>query len=122
MGSEIAVEVSSVYCVIVTYRPNLANLVRVIREIGSDVSVVVVSNADQSPLSVEIERECDKLPCKCISLGRNAGIGFAQNVGIRHSLESGADYIFLLDDDSEPTTDCVTTLLQDDLALRKAGA
>lgn len=56
-----------------------------------------------------------------ISLERNAGVATAQNIGIRKAVEMGADYILILDQDSDISTRTVSEMLTAFMALGEQG-
>lgn len=95
------VESPDISCVIVAYRPDCVELNNKIRQLAAAFHVVVVSNADVADAQRNFEQLVDGHLCLKISLEGNRGIGAAQNVGIEHALGHGAQYVLLLDDDSE---------------------
>lgn len=110
-----------VFCVIVAYRPDCAALNEKIRKLAGSFAVVVVSNADNDVARGEFERLIDDSLCVRISLGENRGIGAAQNVGIEAALSKGANYVLLLDDDSEIENADITALHRRYLQLTAEG-
>ena len=102
-----------VFAVVVTYNPDI-NLLRV--SLGSLIhqvdKVLVVDNST----NLDCTNKClvdgvftHKL--HVISLGRNTGIGYAQNFGIRQALKSGADFILTSDQDSIYPADYVKNMV-----------
>ncbi|WP_373976012.1 glycosyltransferase family 2 protein [Chitinibacter sp. SCUT-21] len=90
----------SVYSVIVTFNPVIANVESLLRQLTEQVNgVVVVDNGsvnevDLAACVAKFERvELMKLAC-------NHGIAAAQNFGIRSAAASGAEYIVFFDQDS----------------------
>lgn len=47
-----------------------------------------------------------------IQNGQNLGLGRAQNIGIRAALDSGAEWLLMMDDDSRAAPDMVSTLVR----------
>ena len=85
-----------VFCTIVTYRPDAEHLQRVLASIWQQTRHVVL--VDNTP---GLHGDIANLEgVQCISLGDNLGIAAAQNIGIRHALEQGADVIWLSDQDT----------------------
>jgi hypothetical protein len=77
-------------------------------------SVVVVDNGSDDDSATGIEKAFE-----CVQLIRNEeNLGYAEgnNVGIRHALASGADYIWLLNNDTVVDRDALTAMV--DLAER----
>lgn len=56
-----------------------------------------------------------------IETGENLGYAGGNNVGIRHALAGGADYVFLLNDDAIVAADALSLLLQAAQARPSAG-
>lgn len=90
--------IGSITCVIVSYRPDVAQLARLCECILTDgAKVIVIDNTESlGPIS-------NKLPAGChvIALGRNTGIAHAQNVGVAHALDAGAAVLVFFDQDSK---------------------
>lgn len=85
---------SNIYAVIVTYNPELKNLNALITELKEqNCYVVVVDNRTNFTLKDKLA-DIEKVHLIC--LGRNEGIAKAQNIGIRYSLEKGAEKIIFL--------------------------
>ncbi|MEB2848283.1 glycosyltransferase family 2 protein [Endobacterium cereale] len=105
-------------CVIVTYLPVHAPLLRQLEAIHGQVDhVIVVDNGDGSALPPLT----DAFVLEIIRLGDNRGIAEAQNVGIRRARERGADHILLLDQDSLPAADMVARLIEALVELQVSG-
>jgi len=58
--------------------------------------------------------------CEYLRMSTNLGGAGGFREGIRRALESGFDWIWIMDDDSEPTSDCLSLLLQT-ASREKAG-
>lgn len=67
--------------------------------------VIVIDNAstDHTPEILT--------PFPHIRLSKNLGFGRANNIGIRHALDNGADYVFLLNQDAWVAPDAIETLV-----------
>lgn len=112
---------NSVVAVVVTYHPDLLVLKKLLEGLNGQVqSIVIVDNG--SPEAV-LQGMQDHIPAACtvVSLGRNLGIGAAQNVGIRHAKDAGATHVILFDHDSAPATDMVERLLACMHRIESAG-
>ena len=112
---------SVVIAVIVTYKPDLFVLDRLLNALAGQVdSVVIVDNGS----SIEKRLSPDSyLPLKvtAISLNENMGIALAQNKGIEFARRIQAGFVLLMDQDSMPEPGMVQALLS--AALEKsAGA
>jgi GT2 family glycosyltransferase len=75
----------------------------------ANFAVTLVDNGSQDDtLSVVKQTFAD---VTIIANGRNAGIAAANNVGIRHALDNGADYVFLLNNDTIVDPSMLTKLI-----------
>lgn len=97
----------------------LASLAKV--EINDHISheIIVVDNASTDD-SIE---QLKKLPFKFELLQTKHNLGFAggNNFGIRHALHNGADYIFVLNNDTEVDPKVITELLETATKGKKIG-
>lgn len=100
----------SIAAIIVTYNPELNALKQLIRSIMLQVAhVVVIDNGSREDLSAFIPGKNRQIILN--RLQQNFGIAKAQNIGIGLAKELDADYVLLLDQDSIPADDMVSTLL-----------
>ena len=86
------------YCIIVCYRPEIAQLISLCgRALADGAKVILVDNTEAPYL------DADKLPdgCSLITLGFNSGIAHAQNVGLTAALAAGAGIVLFFDQDSK---------------------
>ncbi len=85
-------------CVIISYRPDVAQLVRLCERILMDGARVIVVDNTEAPGLIS-----DELPagCELIALGNNSGIAHAQNIGVAQALIAGAAVIVFFDQDSK---------------------
>lgn len=92
---------------VVTYHPR--NIDRLLEALASQCeNVIVVDNTPGG--SPGLDERVAAVGGELMSLGTNAGIAAAQNIGIIAALEGGADYILLSDQDSLPAPGMVDTL------------
>ena len=81
--------------------------------------IVVVDNGSENGTPGLIR---DRFPAvKVIENGRNLGFAGGNNIGIDHLLQSGADYVLLLNDDTEVAPDLVRILVQVAESDRRIG-
>lgn len=87
----------------------LACLESVGRQQYAELEIVVIDNGSRAP-------EADQL--ETIALGAhvmrnpiNLGYAAGNNIGMRHALARGADYVWLLNNDTLAEPDCLTTLV-----------
>jgi rhamnosyltransferase len=93
-----AARLENVTCVIVSFRPDIAQLRRLCDDILMDgAKVVVVDNTEVPGLNAS------ELPaaCELIAVGHNSGIAHAQNLGVAHALTAGASIVVFFDQDSK---------------------
>lgn len=111
-----------IVAVVVTYHPELADLARQLEALSPQVSeIVIVDNG--SAISIEGFvaglRGCGNVSVQ--SLNSNLGIGYAQNVGIAHGMNVGAQYVAIFDQDSLPAADMVQKLYDAASGLQSRG-
>lgn len=114
-------DLKKIFCVIVSYHSDHSSLNERIFNLSRDFTVVVVSNGDTDIIRREFKTTIDSTYCKKIALNDNYGIGFAQNVGIAYAQESAAEYVLLLDDDSDIENISVVNLLKCYSELKDEG-
>lgn len=96
-------------CVVyVTYEPNFNLLRRSIESISNQVEMVIL--IDNSIKNNEV-KFFESVNVKVFNLGQNIGIAAAQNIGIKKSIELGAEYIVLSDQDTTYPPDYVKKML-----------
>jgi rhamnosyltransferase len=96
------------YCIIVCYRPDIAQLISLCdRAVADGAKVILVDNTEAPYL------HDDKLPdgCSLITLGFNSGIAHAQNVGLATALAAGADILLFFDQDSKVEPGLLSSLV-----------
>ncbi len=71
--------------------------------------VVVVDNGSNGAEAVKIETAFPLVTV--IRNGKNLGYAGGNNVGIRYAVKNGADYIWLLNNDTKVPADCLTELV-----------
>ncbi len=73
------------------------------------LTVVVVDNASTD---ATVERlNASGLPVTILQTGANLGYAGGNNVGIAHALRAGAEYVFVLNDDTEVAPDLLSALV-----------
>lgn len=82
-----------------------------------ETEIVVVDNHSEDDSVAAIRREAPEVTL----IENNANLGFPGgcNVGIRHALERGCDYVFLLNNDATVASDCIRRLVE---AAEEEGA
>lgn len=110
-------------CVVVLNWNGLADTLECLetlrRQQYDDAQVVVVDNGSKSSEADEIEGS--GLATAVVRNGENLGFAGGSNVGIRYALEHGADYIWLLNNDTRVEPDCLSTLIRTGEAEDRVG-
>jgi GT2 family glycosyltransferase len=83
-----------------------------------NLSVVVVDNGSADRTVLRVRTEFPEVAV--LETGANLGFAAGNNVGIRHALDRGADYVFLLNNDTEVDPELIRHLV--DAAERDASA
>ena len=86
--------------IVVTYRPDITTLLKLLGQLNKEVDFIVVDNG-----SVDIEYIAESIyvykRCKnLIRLDENVGLAKALNYGIDWAIENECDFVFLFDQDS----------------------
>lgn len=86
--------------VVVTYKPDITALLKLLGQLNKEVDFVVIDNgsADIEYIaeSIYVYNRCKNL----IRLDKNVGLAKALNLGIDWAIENQCDYVFLFDQDS----------------------
>lgn len=101
----------SITAVTVTYGNRKALLQEVLKKLTTLglKHIVVVDNGAKWPVKSELEKIYPDI-AEIVELKKNNGSAHGFCAGIRKAYESGADYIWLLDDDLSPNTNCLEKL------------
>ncbi|MDO4905652.1 MAG: glycosyltransferase family 2 protein [Lautropia sp.] len=103
-------DAAGITAVVVTYNPEPGLLTELCRLTRPQVEhIELVDNGSCPEALAAIEALCTD-GIRLTALGRNLGIGAAQNAGIARARKRGADYVLLLDHDSLPAPDMVARL------------
>jgi GT2 family glycosyltransferase len=86
-----------------------------------EVSVVVIDNASKDTL-VENELKTESIPVKLITSKVNLGFSGGHNVGMQYAIDKGADYVLLLNNDTEVEKNFLIELLKVAESDAKIGA
>jgi GT2 family glycosyltransferase len=83
-------------------------------------SIVVVDNGSRNDSVIRIREACPGITL--LETGKNLGFAGGNNVGIRYAIDHGAEYIWLLNNDTEPRPTALTELVEKALSNPKLGA
>lgn len=76
---------------------------------GNNLHIVIVDNGSTDQSEYELRRRFPEMAI--LQTGLNLGYAGGNNVGIRYALEKGADYIWLLNNDTVVDTDALVELI-----------
>ena len=101
MGSaRCVVPTISISAVVITYRPEASLLENLRRLLNQVPTVIVVDNGSEGPSAQVVEAAGNLAGIQLIRNGANLGIAAALNIGIRHALRAGAQWVATFDQDS----------------------
>lgn len=101
----------NIVAVIVTYNPNIDCLRVLLDNLNNScVSIIIVDNYSTNEA---FKNTAFKSNVELLSLSKNQGIAFAQNVGIEKAIKIDADYILFFDQDSNVSNHFVDDLMSD---------
>jgi GT2 family glycosyltransferase len=82
--------------------------------------VIVVDNGSENDSVTQIKRACPDV----LLLGSKDNLGFAggNNIGIRYALTHGAEYVWLLNNDTKPAPEALSALVAKALTDKRIGA
>lgn len=107
------VESEKIHAVVVTYSPNLVDLNDELAILTKQVICTwLIDNGSDPGLHAWLNQSPYADTVKYVAMTSNEGIAKAQNKGIALSIFAGADYILLMDQDSQPSNNMVDALLQ----------
>ncbi|OGH11602.1 MAG: hypothetical protein A3B38_02215 [Candidatus Levybacteria bacterium RIFCSPLOWO2_01_FULL_36_13] len=106
---------SKVFISLLTFNDNESTLeclesIRKLDRKDIELNVVVIDNASVEPF---VSRESLKeFKLKIIRSNQNLGFSGGHNIGIKYSLQNGADYIVILNNDTQVDKDLITNMLK----------
>lgn len=107
---------NKVFIVILNYKGHkdtieLLGSLQKIKKDHFNPNVVVVDNFPQDPIRIEV-KDFKNLNLKVIYNNKNLGFSGGNNVGIKYSLENGADYVLLINNDTYVDEEFIEELLK----------
>ncbi|OZF07502.1 hypothetical protein CH300_06030 [Rhodococcus sp. 15-1154-1] len=108
---------SGLYLVIVNYFSNemVGDLLRSL-DLGLFSAVCVVDNSDHADEGATLSTVCEQFSVRVVVAESNLGFGAAVNLGVTHLEMSNADYLWILNPDTIPDSDCARSLRESMLA------
>ncbi len=117
-----SVDRKNVCAVVVAYQPDTACITSLLKAIQPQVGGLVVINNGRPGTVVLPEFAEHGTGCfSVLDMGRNMGVGAAQNRGIDWAKHHGYSHVILFDQDSEPGRDMVEILLAAWAELTRSG-
>jgi GT2 family glycosyltransferase len=112
-----------VWCIVVNWngwRDTLQCLASLKKSTYAKLTLVVVDNGSTNDSVIRIRTAHPEI----LLLESNTNLGFAggNNIGIRSALAHGADYVWLLNNDTDPAPDALAELVAKALTDRRIGA
>jgi rhamnosyltransferase len=105
------IERNVVFAIVVTYEPDEAVLIDVVKNISVQVdTTIVVDNSEKTDVKRVIGDTFGK-DVRVLTMGGNRGIGRAHNKGIEYAVNQGATHVVLMDQDSLAEEGMVAALL-----------
>lgn len=102
--------------------PCLVDCISSLNEISyQNFDIFVVHNGSQSNALPDALAQLSQHIAEIIDTGDNIGFSGGNNVGIRRALEKGADYVLLLNDDTEVSKDFLSLLVESAEKRQDAG-
>lgn len=110
---------SYIAAIIILYHPDLNELLKAISNLKEQVQRIILVDNSNIEIDGDFINKCSSITNKVSYRFNNnvGGIAKAQNVGIKMALEFDSDYVMILDQDSQPTDNMVSQLLEDSLLL-----
>jgi GT2 family glycosyltransferase len=113
----------SVHCIVPTLSVrDVAPCLEALQRQDVRAAIIVVDNGADGAAAAEIR---ERFRCVVLSDGENLGFAGGVNLGIRHALQHGAEFVFLVNDDALVAPDALRHLLDEmrrEPALGVAGA
>ncbi len=105
-------------CVVLVNWNNAADTIRCLRSLrtlrSSKPEIIVVDNGSMDDSLIQIRKVSmyEDLPVTVLEAGENLGFGGGCNIGIRHALAHGADFVWLLNTDAVIHPDALSALVK----------
>lgn len=102
----------TITAVIPAFRPDSARFAKVLSALASQCDrILVVDNGSARGIASEASARVG-VALEILGDGNNLGVAAAQNLGVRRALESGAEAVLFMDQDSVPHADMVRNLAE----------
>jgi GT2 family glycosyltransferase len=86
----------------------------------TNLTIVIVDNGSTNDSVARIKASCPDI--LLLESGRNLGFAGGNNIGIRHALGRGAEYVWLLNNDTRPAPNALTALVAKAITDDRIGA
>lgn len=107
--------------VVVTYHPNIIQLKKLIFSLSQQCKYVLVIDNSEPSCSMTAQLAHQFSDVDVFSLEKNTGLGAAQNMGINHALQNGAEAVLLFDQDSTVDSSFVSSMWHTYLLAQSAN-
>lgn len=115
----------NIYVVFVNYNgyEDTINAIKSLRKNDSlEIKIVVVDNASTNNSVKKLKELCDEYNFTLLISEKNLGFAGGNNIGINYSLKKGADYVMLLNNDTEIEKDAITIMADELTNNNEVGA
>ena len=102
---------NDVIAIIVTYNSDLIRLNATLESLSQQAHIVVCDNSEDAQSVASIKALAKRLNIYYLPMPSNVGVAAAQNAGILFSKQFSPKYFLLMDDDSIPAPDLISSLL-----------
>lgn len=115
-------KINSVSAVIILYNPNFAVLKKSLLALNDQVdNIFLIDNTVDNKKNIDFIEGINIKGVTYFSLGKNEGVAKAQNTGINLSIREKSKYVLIMDQDSVPSKEMVTILMEDLFILKSKG-
>ena len=99
-----------IIAIIVAFFPEDKSLNQSIASLSKQCDSIIVVDNTPSPLNGKTAELLKDSEVNLISLGKNFGIAYAQNIGLEAAMDANADFVLIMDQDSIPEKEMVAKL------------
>ena len=115
-------DLRTVLVIVVAFNSDVSELQANLKGIAGRVDILISDNSTNMESRSKIAGFAEAQGMKYVSMGMNAGIGYAQNRAFEHAIQADYKNVLLLDDDSRISSDGLATLLELNDQLVASGA
>lgn len=110
----------NIAAVVIAYNTHCNDVKALLEIIHNETLVIIIDNSTDPELAQAIEYQAGLFDAIYHGMRGNAGVGAAQNVGLRIAKANGCKYVLLLDDDSLPSESMIARLMRHPLSASRS--